>query len=345
MTDASISPVFLLSTERSGSNLTRSILNTHSEITAPHPLETAYPWRKTVPPSELSGGSRKRLIRDILINKNYSFHPLVETMNIERTFDHLEEMGADSFLDVQKTLYEEYAAVTEASVWVSKDPSEWDYIKEAFEYYDDLKVIYLVRDPRDVVLSFKTSNVGRYHPYFNAKRWTEEQEKGLQLLEDRPTDVHRIRYEDLLQNPESITEELCAFLELEFEPEMLYYYDTDDAQAASQSAEVFENLSMPIKSDNYEKYKDRLPREEIRITEKIAADALTKHGYELETPRETLDSLELSPNTYEESDQKLRRNAGIEDWKENTREKVARFTTRSFSYYMILRYGLLQQIT
>lgn len=335
-------PVFLLSTERSGSNLTRSILNTHSEITAPHPLEPAYPWRKTVPPDELSEADRKRLVRDVLINKNYSFQPLVETVDIDRTFQRLEANGCGTFLHLQQALYEEFADVTDTSIWVSKDPSEWEYLDRAFDHYDDLEIIYLVRDPRDVVLSFKTSNVGRYHPYFSAQRWADEQARGLQLLDERPDTVHRIRYEDLLQNPETVTEGMCEFLDIEYEPEMLYYYDTEDAQKASESAEVFGNLSVPIKSDNYGKYKDRLPREEIRITEKVTADELTEHGYELQNSREDLEEFELSVDDYEDADRKLQRNASIDYWQENTREQIARYATRSFSYYMILRYGLLQ---
>jgi hypothetical protein len=335
-------PVFLLSTERSGSNLTRSILNTHSEITAPHPLEPAYPWLKTVPPGELSEKSCRRLVRDILINKQYSFQPLVDTLDIDRVYERFLENDGHTFIDMQQALYEEYSAVDDASVWVSKDPSQWRYLDDAFEHYDDLKIVYLVRDPRDVSLSFKGSNVGRYHPYYSASRWAEEQSRGRELLENRPEDVHLLNYEQLLEESEATVRGMCEFLNIEYEPEMLYFYDTDDAQKASKSADVFENLAVPIKSDNYNKYKEQLPRNEIRIIEKLTAELLTEFGYEHEYPLDELESFELDEDSYKKEDKKLARNASIDYWQENTHEQIRRFATRSFSYYMILRYGLLQ---
>lgn len=342
MNPGSAEPVFLLSTERSGSNLARSILNTHSEITAPHPFEPTYPWRKTKPPGEMSQKDRGRLVRDILVNKHYSFQPLVDAVDVKRVHQRLEALDPETFLDVQQALYEEYANVVDASLWVSKDPGEWEYIEQAFDHYSDLKIIYLIRDPRDVALSFKTSNVGRYHPYFSARRWGEEQSQALDILDQYPDAIHRIRYEELLQNPESVARGMCEFLSIEYEPKMLYYYDTEDAQKASQSSEAFENLSVPIKSDNYDKYKDRLPREEIRITEKLTANELVAHGYDLEHGESELEAFELSPEDYEATDRKLQRHASLDDWLENPREQVARYTTRSFSYYMMLRYGLFQ---
>jgi len=335
------SPALLLSTERSGSNLTRSILNTHSNIAGPHPLETAYPWRKTDPVDGFTPEKRRRLVRDILINKQYSFHPLVETLDIDAVAERLESSDRNSFLAVQQALYDEYADTVDATYWLSKDPGMWDYLDRAFERYDDLKVVYLVRDPRDVVLSFKTSNVGDYHPYFNAKRWQKEQKLGLELLDEHPEQVHRIRYEDLLQQPETEAESLCSFLELEYEPGMLYYYESEDAKQASQSAEVFENLSVPIKSDNYGKYKDQLSREEIQLTEAIAADEMEQHGYELENDRETLAAFEMDVERYEKRNTDLARSAALNDWRENPNEQIRRYTSRSFSYYMVLKYGLL----
>lgn len=341
MSDATVAPVFLLATERSGSNLVRSILDTHTEVTAPHPLETAYPWRKTARPGDLSTVDRYRLVRDILVNKYFSFHPLVDTLDIDRAFGRLEDLGGESVQDVQQALYEEYASVVGASTWVSKDPEMWDYLSAAFDYYDDLRVVYLVRDARDTVLSFKRSNVGEYHPYYTARRWADEQRRGLELLDEHPDSVHRIRYEDLLRDPEAVVEGICEFLELAYEPAMMYYYDTDDVREASESAEVFENLSNPIQSDNYDKYKQQLPDEEVRITEKIAGDELANHGYDRKYTDEELDGFELTPETYADEERRIARSAAISDWRENTREQFARYATRSFSYYMILRYGLL----
>lgn len=343
MSEGRITPGFLLSTERSGSNLVRSILNTHSDVTAPHPLETAYPWRVTASPASMSPARRRSLVRDILVNKNYSFHPLVEALDIDRVHERLEASAEPSFLDVQSALYEEFADITGASHWFSKDPGQWDYVEEALDHYDDLNIVYLVRDARDVVLSFENSNVGKYHPYYNAHLWNREQKAGLELLEAFPNRVHRIRYEGLLQDPEGVIRGVCDHLQLPYEPEMLFYYETEDAKQTSKSAEVFSNLSSPLKSDNFDKYKEQMPRESIRLVEAIAGKTLEAHGYELEFDAETLESVDIN-GQYAADERRIARAAAVNDWIEHPREQVERHLSRSFTYYMILRYGLGERL-
>lgn len=338
-----VDPVFLLSTERSGSNLTRSILNAHPDLTAPHPLETAYPWRSTKSPNDLSPSNRRRLVRDILVNKNYSFHPLVDPLSVSNVQDRVESAGVPSYLTVQEALYREYVARTGTERWVSKDPGLWHYLDEVLSYYEDPKIVYLVRDARDVALSFKTSNVWKYHPYFTAGRWREEQRAGLGLLDALGDDrIHLLRYQDLLEEPESEARALCSFLDIPFEERMLYYYDTDEAERESRSAGAFENIAIPIKSDNYGKFRDDLTAREIRIVEEIAGEELEAFGFDLVNDEATLSAFELEDEAvYTEQEAKLARGAALEYWLEDTREQVARYVGRSFSIYMILRYGML----
>lgn len=337
-----VDPAFLLATERSGSNLVRSILNAHPDLTAPHPLETAYPWRSTVPPSDLSASERRGLVRDVLVNKNYSFHPLVDPLSVSNVQERVESAEIPSYLTVQESLYREYVEETGTRRWVSKDPGLWHYLDEVLSYYEDPKFVYLVRDARDVALSFKTSNVWKYHPYFTAGRWREEQRAGLALLDALDDDrIHLLRYRDLLEEPEPEARELCSFLGLPFEKRMLYYYDTDEAEREARSAGAFENLSIPIKSDNYAKFHDALTGEEIRIVETIAGEELEAFGFDLVNDETTRSGFEPDEEAYREAEAKLSRQAAMEYWREDTREQVARYVGRSFSIYMILRYGML----
>ena len=338
-----VDPAFLLATERSGSNLVRSILNAHPDLTAPHPLETAYPWRSTRSPSDLSPPERRRLVRDILVNKNYSFHPLVDPLSVSAVQERVESADVPSYLTVQEALYREYVAETGAERWVSKDPGLWHYLDEVLAYYEDPKFVYLVRDARDVALSFGNSNVWKFHPYYAAERWREEQRAGLALLDALGDErVHLLRYRDLLADPESEARALCSFLELPFEERMLYYYDTDEAEQESKSAGAFENLSIPIKSDNYAKFREGLADEEVRIVEKIAGEELEAFGFDLVSDEEALADFELDDEAvYAEEEAKLSRRAAVKYWREDTREQVARYAGRSFSIYMILRYGML----
>lgn len=338
-------PVFLLSTERSGSNLVRSILGTHTNISAPHPLETAYPWGKVTPVKDLPKQRVRTLFRDILINKHYSFHPLETAVDINRVVDRFHDsQQSHSLFDIQSALYGEYATQEGADSWISKYPALWDCLNEAFEYYDDLRIIYNVRDARDVALSFKRSNVWRYHPFYSAIRWQQEQRRGIELLETHPDSVHQIRYKDLLQDPEPVVRGICDFLEVPFEKEMLYYYETEEAQAAAESAEAFENLSSPIISDNYNKFHEQLPSEEICLVEKIAGNELEYFDYDLVFSSAERERFEFDLDQYESEDKILNRKAAFRDWTQNPQEQIKRQATKSFAGYLIFRYGVVEKL-
>lgn len=337
-----LSPMFLLSTERSGSNLVRSILNTHPDISAPHPLETGYPWGKVTSPHEMGEGAARKLIRDVVINKNYSYHPLEVPMDVDSVYDVWRRQPPHSLLSLQKALYTECTRREGNSGWVSKYPALWKCLDGIEEFYEEPRFIYLVRDPRDVVLSFKTSNVGRYHPYFNTERWREEQERGIEFLERHEDRIHLIRYQDLLKDPEGEVKSLCETIGFSYEPEMLFYYETESAKVASEKAEAFSNLSSPIKSDNYDKFYDRLPYREIKITEKVAMEEMEYFGFEPVHSREELENFELNIEKYEEEDQRLDREATVTEWSDNPREEFKKQVTRSFAGYMVLRYGILK---
>lgn len=335
-------PGFLLSSERSGSNLVRSILNTHSEISAPHPYETGCPIPHVKALHEMNPDRRYHLVRDLLINKQFSHHPVNTPLGADRVHRRVEAAPEPGFLDLQRALYDECAQAEGTSRWMSKYPDLWDYLDEIVEYYDEPRFVYLVRDPRDVVLSFKTSNITLYHPYFSARRWQKEQAAGIRLREEHDDLVHVVRYRDLLQEPESVVEEVCGFLDLPFEEAMLYYYETEEAQETSESSGLFENLSVPIKSDNYDKFRDRLPDDEVKLTEKITKTELDEFGFNRVYSEDELDAFEFEPEAvYEREDDRMERAANRRYWRERPREQVKRSLTRSFSTYIVLRYGVL----
>jgi hypothetical protein len=53
------------------------------------------------------------------------------------------------------------------------------------------------------------------------------------FLRDAPVAIHRIRYEDLVREPETHARALAAFLDLEFEPAMVDYGSAPDARGAA----------------------------------------------------------------------------------------------------------------
>lgn len=90
------------------------------------------------------------------------------------------------------------------------------------------------------------------------------------------------RYEDLLTDPEALLQRLCSFLDVAFEPAMLEFHQTDQATALAGTNKQRANVSKPLMSSNFAKYRTALTRKEIRQVEKRLGDLMQLFGYPLE---------------------------------------------------------------
>jgi hypothetical protein len=111
------------------------------------------------------------------------------------------------------------------------------FADEILMAFPDAKIINMVRDPRDVLLSQKNKWRRRflgaknipltealrawvnYHPYTISMLWSGALRKGLEM-EPHPR-FKTVRFEDLLGTPEKTVQELCDFLGLGYEPGMV----------------------------------------------------------------------------------------------------------------------------
>lgn len=327
-------PVYLISTSRSGSNLLRSILGGHSVISAPAPFETAFPLELP----DVSGDRRRKYVRDVLIWQQYSPHGLHEELDPAAVDDRMDEW---TFYELQRALYERYAEREDSDVWVTKhNGKRFRTVPEAVEFYDDLKLIYLVRDGRDVALSFKTAMTGPYHPFYSSNLWSDEQSIGGKLQNDGSVSLHTVKYEDLLQDPNSEIRDVCDFLGVDVENELLSYHEREDTNHMAENAHMFENISKPILKDNYGKFREELPEEELKLVEKIAGDELRRFGYDLVYSPEELDRIDVPPKSaYRDEEKSRREEFSKRMWRNSPKEILGLRLGQKFKFFLRLRYS------
>lgn len=89
-------------------------------------------------------------------------------------------------------------------------------VAELIQHKYDLKVIYMIRDPRDVVIS-AIHRFADMNSFEAVKNWRDGYEKIRPLLNIEPfrTRILKVRYEDLLLDTDSILERLSSFLGVE----------------------------------------------------------------------------------------------------------------------------------
>jgi hypothetical protein len=217
-------PVFVMCTLRSGSTLLRVLLNSHSQLHAPHEIHLRYV--------------------SVSLDKKWS----------ERS---MKEMGLDAdklrYLLWDRILHRELSG-SGKPVIVDKTPNNVFIPDELRACWPDARFIFLLRHPAAIAESrrnwFKGDNYDEEQNHDLIRRYCEALEETRQSY-----DGITVRYEELTEDPARITKEICAFLGLEWEPSMLEYGRHDHGRYKSGLGDWSEN----IKSGEVQKAKSPPP--------------------------------------------------------------------------------------
>lgn len=278
-------PIFIVGTERSGSNLLRLILNAHSEIAIPHPPHI---MRDFFPLLRFYGNLEKEknfqhLVCDVVMVVNSHFAPWPFHVSEEIVFQRARSKR--SLFSIYCTVYELYLEHTKKKRWGCKSTFMYRHFHEICEQYPRAKFIHLVRDPRAVVASAKKSIFSAYQPQLEANLWLKEQSE----IDDlKQGDLFRekvvtVRYEDLVENPNLTVPRIMAFLGLDYEPKQLDYFHSKEASSLSQLSESWKNCGEPISRDRIHLYQKELQPLEIELVESITQRKMRALGYPLMT--------------------------------------------------------------
>jgi len=274
-------PIFMIGTQRSGSNLLRLMLNELPGIAAPHPPHVL---QRLMPLVGNYGDLEQRenfaqLIEDVC--RLVELNPVPwEGVTLNRN-DIRQRCRAHTLLAVYGAVYAAMAEAHGARTWCCKSLANIRYLPQIEDHFDGSRYIYLYRDGRDVACSFRKAVVGEKHFYHIAREWAATQQLALGLRERiGPSRFISISYESLTGNPELSMRLLCKFLGMRFRHAMLEFYKSDEAKRAAGSSDLWGNVDKPIMADNTRKFLREASEEDIRIFESVAGDVLNTLGYE-----------------------------------------------------------------
>ena len=181
-------PIIICGCGRSGTTLLLSILGSHPNIYAiPNELAVFNEWQDSICGLQKKNGARKipridKLCRHMITHKIPS----------------------------------------EAVRWCEKTPRNVRFIPEILGYMDNkVKIIHIVRDPRDVLLSRHPRSPERY--WIPISRWVADVTFGLDF--ERHPQVLTVKYEDLVLSYEDSVQKICNFIEEDCVPQI---YDWTD---------------------------------------------------------------------------------------------------------------------
>ncbi len=272
--------VFLVCSERSGSNMITKIMDAHSQFCGPSPTHM---FRFLLENYDKYGElTEDENWADFLCDALNLFNSKLSVWRTSWTFEKLsaavKERTPSALL---KTIFETEAVSANKNKLFIKENHVENFFNELERDFERPRYVVLVRDPRDMALSWKRSPILRGGVIRAANRWKKDQTFAKKLLTQiAPERSFMLRYEDILTEPEKEIKRLCDFLGVEFEEEMLAFQKNSLTEKNAQKTKDWENLNKPLMKSNFNKYKKELSEDEICYVEAICGDEMDFFGYE-----------------------------------------------------------------
>ena len=275
-------PIVLLASERSGGNLLRAILGSHSTIVAPSPVHFLISFDPLLPLyGDLSSDEAfSRACEDVSRFFEHQIAGSAEPPTAAAIADNACERSLVGLMDAA---FFEIMRDAGATRVLLKENEAFRYAHRLADRYPGIRFIYLVRDGRDAALSWLKSPNHFGGISHIAQTWRDEQRACLSLLCDPGLEprIQVVHYEDLVSSPRSMLESLCDFLGVEFEEGMLAFHGRDEIKEQSATVRNWENLSRPIMGQNFNKHERELGWWRSQTFNQIAHRELAALGYDV----------------------------------------------------------------
>lgn len=277
--EATLPPIVILGTERSGSNLLRKLIGNHSRIAAPRPAHFYnYFFNHLHHYGPLANpANAARLYEDLAASAN---HPRSD-WKLETTFaEFATQFSTTTFAAMVDGLHRLKSAGKPA--YFCKDNDMQKYALALLHHRPDTRFLYLHRDPRDTVLSWLKTPAFYHHVFEASYTWLSDQREVAALRDAHGVQMHTITYEALIARTEDTMTAALGFLGFDAEPAC--FATKPEAEKDAQRNALWQNLDKPVMTDNVGKFARELAPGQIEIIEAICKPFMARLDYALATP-------------------------------------------------------------
>ncbi len=262
--------VFLCGFPSSGTDLLKNIVNAHSDVL----IGGEFPFLPRLA-QKYSHIVSAEIVEDVMtdIRKIDVYH------NLERPKFDLTELKPNSEYSLSE-IYRCMLSEDKVKWKGNKTPQNTENIDKLRILFPDAKFILIIRDIRDVALSWD-KKWGK-NKLLCAAKWNSRMQRGIELSKKlNDGDFLIVKYEDILDDLEEQTRKICDFLNIKYQENMI-----DFDKYVKNNIDGKLNYGKSLIRDNSQKWLEKLSKHEIKRIEEISLPSLKLFGYPISTATE-----------------------------------------------------------
>ncbi|MGH2701352.1 MAG: sulfotransferase family protein [Actinomycetota bacterium] len=250
------------------------MLNAHPQVAVP-------PESRFV--VELFDGSDVVRVDDLL--RRLEAHKRWRTWDlpIESVAAEFDGVERAPYAEVLETCYQAFARTRNKSFYGDKTPRYVEHIDLLHRLWPRARFVHLVRDGREIALSYADVPFGPKTVAKAARLWDRRVGRGMAAGRTLPEGQYlEVRYERLLEDPEECSRGLTSFLGIPFAPGMLEFNRLAKEEVLERA-----NLYNPHVTERIARtrsWAEQMPASQVEIFEAVAGETLSALGYERRFP-------------------------------------------------------------
>ena len=288
----------IVGVNRSGTTLLRMMLDSHPELTIPPETHFIPALFDAIHKSKNEGERMTaQEITDFLVNHRRWGDFGLDADELTHRMTELKKLRPKFVL---RAFYGLYAESQGKPRYGDKTPGYVKQMGTVQRALPESRFIHLIRDGRDVAVSRERRTAGEElsverHAMIWKRRINRARGQAPRLKH-----YLEVRYEDLVRDPEAVLRTVCEFIELPYDPAMLDYHersgdrlqeiardlDDDDGgslRPAEERIEAHQLVTDAPREDRIDRWREKMPPEDIAQFEDTAGDLLEELGYEVTT--------------------------------------------------------------
>ena len=283
--------IFVVGNSRSGTTMMGRILNNHLDIFTFKELHFfGQLWSEKDKEQKINKIESIKLFSKLLCIQKFGIFQQDNPSQFDEVSESVLEQDIYTRIEIFNLFLEYSVGQNNSSISCNQTPRDVFYINEILENFPEAKIINMMRDPRDILLSQKNKWKRRYlgassipfreavrsyfnyHPITISKIWNTSVSAA---LSKNSNNIISIQFENLVENSEKEIKKLCLFLGILFSEDLLQVPNIGSSINADKS-----NI-LGLDNQNTSKWKKGgLMNAEIYICQKMCKNNMRDLNYE-----------------------------------------------------------------